>query len=132
MDCIPPGSMRCPRQEYQSGMPFLLQGIFPTQGSGPCLLHWQACSSSLSHQGNPSNIFSTCNRTRGLRVLSAVKVLKNQPNSTDLSKYLTNQMGSSVTVKFRRSPPGRDDLLEKDFTYRRGSSLSSRGGFSPV
>ena len=48
-----------------------------------------------------------------MRVLSAVKMLENQKNSTDLSKYLTNQMGSSVAVKFRRSPPGRDDLLER-------------------
>ena len=33
------------RQEYWSGCHFLLQGIFPTQGSNPhlvCLLHWQA------------------------------------------------------------------------------------------
>ena len=28
-----------PRQEYWSGCHFLLQGIFPTQGSNPCLLH---------------------------------------------------------------------------------------------
>lgn len=40
---------------------------------------------------------------------SAVKVLKNQRNRTDL-KYLTNKMGSSVTVQFKRSPPVRDDL----------------------
>ena len=26
-------------------------GIFPGQGSNPCLLHWQADSLSLSHQG---------------------------------------------------------------------------------
>ena len=38
------------RQEYWSGLPFLLQGIFPTQGSNPHLLHllhWQANSISL-------------------------------------------------------------------------------------
>ena len=29
-------------------------GIFPGQGSNPCLLHWQADSSPLSHQGSPS------------------------------------------------------------------------------
>ena len=28
-------------------------GIFPDQGSNPCLLHWQAESLSLSHQGSP-------------------------------------------------------------------------------
>ena len=32
---------------------FLLQGIFLTQGSNPHLLHWQAGSLSLSHQGSP-------------------------------------------------------------------------------
>ena len=32
---------------------FLLQGIFLTQGLNPCLLHWQADSLPLSHQGSP-------------------------------------------------------------------------------
>ena len=31
---------------------FLLQGIFPTQGTNLCLLHWQANSLSLSHLGS--------------------------------------------------------------------------------
>ena len=31
---------------------FLLQRIFLTQGSNPCLLHWQADSLPLSHLGN--------------------------------------------------------------------------------
>ena len=31
-------------------------GIFPDQGSNPCLLHWQADSQPLRHQGSP--IFS--------------------------------------------------------------------------
>ena len=29
-------------------------GIFPDQGPNPCLLHWQADSSPLSHQGGPA------------------------------------------------------------------------------
>ena len=33
---------------------FLLQGIFPTQGSNWCLLHWQVDSLLLSHQGSPA------------------------------------------------------------------------------
>ena len=32
-------------------------GIFPTHGSNPCLLHWQAYSLPLSHQGNPAWLF---------------------------------------------------------------------------
>ena len=34
------------------GCPFLLQGIFLTQGSNLCLLHWQVDSLLLSHQGS--------------------------------------------------------------------------------
>ena len=34
------------------GCCFLLQGIFPDQGSNPYLLHWQADSLPLSHLGS--------------------------------------------------------------------------------
>ena len=44
-----PLSKGFPRQEYY----FLLPGIFATQGSYPGLLHWQAGSLPLSHQGHP-------------------------------------------------------------------------------
>ena len=33
---------------------FLLQGIFPTQGSNPHLQHWQADSLPLAQPGKPS------------------------------------------------------------------------------
>ena len=39
------------------GCHFLLQGIFPIQGWNPCLLHWQADSVPLSHQGSPIIMF---------------------------------------------------------------------------
>ena len=32
-------------------------GIFPDQGSNPCLLHWQADSQPLHHQGSPRVCF---------------------------------------------------------------------------
>ena len=51
-----PLSMEFSKQEYQSGLPFLLQGIFLTQGSNPRLrrlLHWQTCSLPLNHLGSP-------------------------------------------------------------------------------
>ena len=31
-------------------------GILPDQGSNPCLLHWQADSQPLRHQGSPNHI----------------------------------------------------------------------------
>ena len=33
-------------------------GILPDQGSNPCLLHWQADSQPLRHQGSPSPVIS--------------------------------------------------------------------------
>ena len=33
------------------------RGIFPDQGSNPCLLHWQADSQPLRHQGSPQEWF---------------------------------------------------------------------------
>ena len=48
------------QQEYWNGCHFLLQGIFLTQGSNPCLLrllHWRADFLPLSHLGS-ANLFS--------------------------------------------------------------------------
>ena len=46
------------------GCHFLLQGIFPTQGSNPYLWHllnWQVNSSPLSHLGSPMGVLLTKN-----------------------------------------------------------------------
>ena len=51
-----PWSMEFPRQEYWSGLQFLLWGIFLTQGLNPHLPHWQADSLPLSHQGSQFQI----------------------------------------------------------------------------
>ena len=45
--------MGFPSQEYCRGLPFPSPGIFQVQGSNPSLLHWQADSLPLSHQGSP-------------------------------------------------------------------------------
>ena len=55
MDCSLPGSsvLGVSRQEYWSGLPFILQGIFPTQGSNAHLLHCRkTIRYRLSHQGS--------------------------------------------------------------------------------
>ena len=54
--CQTPLSMSFPRQEHWSGSIPLLQGIFPTQGLNPGLLHllhWQADSLPQCHLGSP-------------------------------------------------------------------------------
>ena len=51
-----PLSMGFFRQEYWNGLPFPLQGLFPTQRSNPqllCLLHWQVDSLPLSPPESP-------------------------------------------------------------------------------
>ena len=47
-----PLSMGLPRQEYWSGLPFLLQGIFLTWGTNPHLLNPQVDALQLSHLGS--------------------------------------------------------------------------------
>ena len=51
VDSSPPGSF-CPQNSPGKNTGarnhFLLQGILPTQGSNPSLLHWQAVSLPLS------------------------------------------------------------------------------------
>ena len=56
MDCSPI-RLLCPWdfpvKNTGVGFYFLLQGIFPTQGWNSHMLHWQADSLPLSHQGSP-------------------------------------------------------------------------------
>ena len=50
---LAPLSMEFSRQECWSRLPFLLQEIFPDQGSKLHLLHWQVDSLPLSQPGKP-------------------------------------------------------------------------------
>ena len=68
--CQAPLSLGFPRQEYWSGLHFLLQGIFPTQGLDLYLLHWQADSLPLHHLGGPMWL-DTC--MKRLHMLSDTK-----------------------------------------------------------
>ena len=54
-------SMKFSRQESWSVLPFLLQGLFLTQGQNLYflhLLHWQADSLPLNHLGSPVGTFT--------------------------------------------------------------------------
>ena len=56
IDCSPPGSSihgDSPVKNTEVGFHALLQGIFPTQGSNPGLLHCRWILYHLSHQGSP-------------------------------------------------------------------------------
>ena len=58
MDCSPPGSSvhgNSPGKNTGVGYHALLQGVFPTQGLNPGLLHFGWILYCLSHQGSPLN-----------------------------------------------------------------------------
>ena len=59
-----PLSMEFSRQEQWSGLPFLLQEIFLTQGSNPGLLHCRKIPYHLSHQGHFNHITYSSYRHR--------------------------------------------------------------------
>ena len=54
---LQPAGLLCPGdspgENPGAGCHFLLQGIFPTQGTNPHLLHWQVNSSPRSHLESP-------------------------------------------------------------------------------
>ena len=62
VNCSTPGSSvhgDSPDKNTKVGFHTLLQGIFPTEGSNPCLLcllHWQANSLALAPPGKPLSI----------------------------------------------------------------------------
>ena len=53
-----PLSMGFSRQEYCSGLPFLLQRIFPTQGSNPGLSYCRRILYQLSHKESPLRLYN--------------------------------------------------------------------------
>ena len=56
MDCSPPGSSihgDSPGKNTGMGCHALLQGIFPTQGSNPGILHYRQILYQLIYQGSP-------------------------------------------------------------------------------
>jgi len=64
MDCSPPGSSVLEiLQTRIVGCHFLLQGIFPTQGSNPSLPHHRRTPYCLSHQGSHWGHYDTWNKS---------------------------------------------------------------------
>ena len=68
--CQAPLSILFPGKNTRVGCHFLLQGIYPTQGSNPCLshlLHWQLDSLPLHHLGSPPIRLEWTKRRKGGR-----------------------------------------------------------------
>ena len=86
VDCSPPGCSvhgAFPGKHTGVGCHFLLQGIFPTLGSNPCLLHWQANSLPVNLQRSPAishQVYAsqTCNKTEPITRMVIIKRARQQ------------------------------------------------------
>ena len=105
-------SMAFSRPEYLSGQP--LQGIFPTQGSNPGLLHYRQILYQLSHRGSPrilewvaypfSSIFS------GLRNWTRVSCIA--------GRFFTNWAIREAHVVFKNVIFQSEQCFKHEFTER--------------
>ena len=99
-----PLSMGFPRQEHWSGLSFLFQGIFLTQGSNPYLLHWQVGSLPLGHLGSPLGNFrayQTVIQLKTLLLLSSwefSRVLFQEQNKYQICISYHKSQGHSTPV----------------------------------
>ena len=79
------------RQECWNGLPFLLQGIFPTQGLNPGLLHCRLIFYCLSHHRSPCQPKPEVSRDTSLKVANL------SPEGEDTkSNELSVQVGACV------------------------------------
>ena len=110
--CRAPLSMEVFRQEYSSGKNTgvgchaLLQRIFSTVGSNPCLwhlLHWQASSSPLAPPGKPTS-------------------------KGHLHINVTIRFWSSVSLCPRNFQPGKIPLQQRQGVVGRGGFVFHRNG----
>ena len=102
------------RQEHWRGLLFLLQGLFPTQGSNSHLLrilHWKADSLLLSHWGSQKSTLLCCNSQikkcpRWVCILTGLGRLthpSNHPNTQDVECFHHDQKHFRAPSSFRFS-----------------------------
>ena len=101
--CQAPLSVGTPRQKYWSACHFLLQEIFLTQGSNPPLLHWEADSLPLSHQGSPT-LYTTLEYPMSILLRNTYKL----PTSTQ------HPLGVGVLQSLAHTAHGGDGWMDGD------------------
>ena len=129
MDCSPPGSSvhrDSPGKNTGVGCQALLQGIFPTQGSNPGLLHCRQILYHLSHQRSSKE--SSNYRTIVLLSHSSKVMLKIL--QARLQQYV-NQELPDVQAGFRKGRGTRDQIanicwiIEKAREFQEKKSTSA-------
>ena len=110
MGCSPPGSsvhgILSPSRNTGMVCHFLLQGIFPTQGSNPHLQHCRRILYHLSHQGSPYHNLNT-------------------KQITDISKDFQKSLGTILWlfgVQFKQNPKLPDFFQKQSLAPSCGTS----------
>ena len=105
------------------GCHVLLQGIFPTQGSNPCLLHCRQILYLLSHQGSPISIHSKAiniNPENTVKKMSNVSIVWQSCNYYSIQFSSGTQSCLTLCNPMNRSTPGLPvyhQLLESTQTH---------------
>ena len=115
MDCSPSGSSLhgdSPGKNAGVGCHALLQGIFPTQGSNPGLLHCRQTVYRLSHQGSPRYCRNTLYTLFPVILTSPSKCI----GSYDYYPYFTGKEAKTERKKKSRTYKVTGKEAEAGFT----------------
>ena len=136
MDCSPSGSSvhrDSPGKNTGVGCHALLQGIFPTQGSNPGLLHCRQICYRLSHQGSPPK----CSNYRTIVLISHASKVMLKILQARLEQYV-NQELLDVQAGFRKGRGTRDQIanicwiIEKAREFQKNIYFSSLTTLKPL
>ena len=90
----------------ERGCRALLQGIFPTQGWNPGLLHCRQILYCLSHQGSPLTALGTVNGLAWLQVCRVGPVKSWEMGSPQATKVVGDGVPSSHRAQRSKRPYG--------------------------
>ena len=88
--------------------------IFPDQGSNPCLLHWQADSQPLRHQGSPILTIFKCTIEGHWVQLQCCTTI----TTIHFQNFFIIPSGNSVPIKYPSLPPAPGNLCSPFCLYR--------------
>ena len=131
--CQAPLSMEFSRQEYWSGLPSLLHGIFPTQGLNLSLLHCRQIFYHLSYQGSPNTV--NLNPIESCMCAKLLQLYQTLCDPMDCSLQGSSVHGSLQARTLENTglpcpPPG--DLLTQGSNPRLLSPLHWQAGSLPL
>ena len=115
MDCSPPGSSGhgdSPGKNTGLGCHFLIQGIFPIQGSNLVFLHCRQILYRLSHQGSPLDILTFQKRKPSLGQARLHFLLSQTKQQVSDNMYLScyPNFQNTMTANFLPHPKSCTDF----------------------